>query len=106
MDRNPTDPDRPEHIGEVLPRVLRAFRPVREADIRRIARVWEGVVGAAVSENARPHAVKGGVVLVHVTGSAWIHHLQFVKADIVDKLNEALGQPMVETLTFKIGPLP
>ncbi|MCG6892774.1 MAG: DUF721 domain-containing protein [Desulfobacteraceae bacterium] len=105
MKRDSTAQSKPEHIGSVLPRVLREFRPPREGDLGQIEGVWKTIVGTAVAENARPYAVKGGVVLVHVSSSVWIHHLRFLRQDIVDKINNAIGTALVEELKFKIGPL-
>jgi predicted nucleic acid-binding Zn ribbon protein len=41
--------------------------------------------------------------LVHVTSSAWIHHLQFLKKELVKRLNDDLGQPLVSDIKFKVG---
>jgi predicted nucleic acid-binding Zn ribbon protein len=54
--------------------------------------------------NAQPAAFKGDLLLVHVTNSTWIHQLQFLKHDIISKLNAALGKPMITEIKFKIGP--
>ncbi|MFC1813872.1 DUF721 domain-containing protein [Thermodesulfobacteriota bacterium] len=63
------------------------------------------VVGKAIAENARPAAFKGKMLLVHVTSSTWIHELQFLKKDIIRKVNNALGEEQVEEIKFKIGPI-
>jgi predicted nucleic acid-binding Zn ribbon protein len=64
---------------------------------------WDDAVGPEVAENARPSAFKGGLVIVEVLNSGWMHHLRFLKADIIRKVNEALGGPYVEEIKFKIG---
>ncbi len=69
----------------------------------RIWDLWEGVVGKEISENAKPAAFKGELLLVHVISSTWMHHLHFRKQDIIDKLNIALGKILVKELKFKIG---
>jgi predicted nucleic acid-binding Zn ribbon protein len=69
----------------------------------RIWRVWDRVVGADIARNARPEAFKGSILLVHVTSSTWLHHLQYLKKDIVVQLNNDLGQAIVGDIKFKIG---
>jgi predicted nucleic acid-binding Zn ribbon protein len=67
--------------------------------------VWDGVVGDVIAQNARPAAFKGRILLVHVSSSTWIHQLQFLKEEMIDKLNAALGKVLIEDLKFRIGPV-
>jgi predicted nucleic acid-binding Zn ribbon protein len=99
-DKKPADA---AHIGGVLTELLKHFRPETEQGMLRIWRVWDRVVGADIARNARPAAVKGSLLLVHVTSSTWLHHLQYQKVDLLARLNEALGQAVVGDIKFKIG---
>ena len=93
------------HIGSVVNEVLNTYRRESDFALSEVWRLWEGAVGDAIAENARPAAFKGKLLLVHVTSSAWVHQLQFLKNDILKKVNEALGKELVEEIKFKIGPL-
>jgi predicted nucleic acid-binding Zn ribbon protein len=91
------------HIGGVLDGLLKQFRPEAEDGMMRIWRVWAEVVGDDIARNARPAAVKGSILLVHVSSSAWTHHLQFLKRDLIARLNAELGRAAVEEIRFKVG---
>jgi predicted nucleic acid-binding Zn ribbon protein len=91
------------HIGGVLTDLLKHFRPEAEQGMLRIWRVWDRVVGPDIARNARPAAFKGSVLLVHVTSSTWLHHLQYLKGDLVSRLNDDLGQAVVGDIKFKVG---
>lgn len=91
------------HIGGVLTELLQHLRPEMEQGMLRIWREWDRVVGAEIARNARPAAVKGSLLLVHVTSSTWLHHLQYRKSDLLARLNDALGQAVVSEIKFKIG---
>lgn len=91
------------HISGVLTGLLKQFRPEAEQGMLRIWRVWDRVVGADIARNARPAAFKGSILLVHVTSSTWLHHLQYLKKDLVVQLNNDLGQAIVGDIKFKIG---
>lgn len=93
------------HIGSVIDTVLKTHR--RDSDIRlaKVWQVWDSVVGDIIAQNAKPADFKGRLLLVHVASSTWIHQLQFLKADIIEKLNHALDNLQVEDIKFKIGPL-
>lgn len=93
------------HIGSIIDTVLKTYR--RDSDIRlaKVRQVWDSVVGDVIAQNAKPAAFKGRLLLVHVASSTWVHQLQFLKADIIEKLNQELDRPQVDDIKFKIGPL-
>jgi predicted nucleic acid-binding Zn ribbon protein len=93
------------HIGSIVNKVFQAARNEADADMIHVWNVWKGVVGNAVAENARPAAFKGNLLLVNVSSSPWLQQLQFLKGDIIIRLNQALKQELVTEIKFKIGPL-
>ena len=93
------------HIGQLLSAVLDACAGAGDMQLPRIWQMWPQVVDQAVAQNTRPAAMKGDLLLVHVSSSPWIHRLQFLKQDIITQLNTAMGKTAVRDMTFKIGPL-
>ncbi len=94
-----------EHIGNIIDNILKTYRQESDEELIQAWRVWDDVVGDIIAKNAKPAAFKGRVLLIHVSSSTWIHHLQFLKAEMIGRLNNALGKELVEDLKFKIGPL-
>ena len=92
-------------IGGVLHEVLAGFRKRPEGDLTELWERWPDAVGPAVAENSRPVAVKGRVLTVNVTSSAWMQQLQFLKADLIARLNRALGEARVAEIRFRVGPV-
>lgn len=93
------------HIRTVLDGVLRSCRSDDDVDMIQVWRLWKSAVGEVIAENTRPAAFKGRLLLVHAASSAYIHQLQFLKADLIARLNDALGRNLVADMTFKIGPV-
>ena len=93
------------HIGGIIDDVLANFRRESDGELMRVWQLWDGVVGDVIAQNAKPAAFKGRVLIVHVSSSPWVHQLQFLKADMISKLNSALGKALIEDLKFKIGTL-
>jgi predicted nucleic acid-binding Zn ribbon protein len=93
----------PVHIGSVLNNLLRIFHEKANGDMALIWRYWDEAVGETIAQNARPAVFKGRMLYVNVTNSPWIHQLQFLKQDIIQKLNLALGHNAVDDIKFKIG---
>ncbi len=71
--------------------------------MRELWEQWERVVGEETARNARPAAVKGSILLVHVSSPAWIHHLRFLKADLLARLNAEPGHFRVTEIKFKVA---
>ena len=93
------------HIRNILDDVLKTYRSKPDFSLKEVWGLWDDAVGKIIAQNARPAGFKGKLLIVHVNSSAWIHQLQFLKNDIMTKLNAALGKPLIEEIKFKIGPL-
>jgi predicted nucleic acid-binding Zn ribbon protein len=90
-------------IGDILQSVLQTARRDADGELMRIWHLWDEVVGRVVAENAQPEAFKGKLLLVRVGSSPWAQQLNFMKRDIIDKVNAALGRELVEDIRFKVG---
>lgn len=69
-----------------------------------IWKVWEEVVGPAISKNAQPSWIKNGRLRVRVSNPIWRQELEFVEEDMRQKLNNKLGRKAVEKIEFRVGP--
>jgi len=92
-------------VGVVLRKALAGHRRSAGGELAKIFDLWTDAVGGSIAANAQPAAFKGRLLVVHVNSSAWMQQLRFLKADIIQKVNAALGQPLVEEVQFRIGPL-
>ena len=102
MTRKPPDRGDALPIGKIIEKLISGRRPQTDAGMARVFELWPA---AFIAENARPAAFKGNVLLVYVSASPWLHQLQFLKADIIARVNAALGEPLVSDIKFKIGPV-
>jgi len=93
------------HISNILDNILSVYRRESDSGLAQVWSLWNDAVGKVIAENARPAAFKGKILLVHVTSSAWIHELTFLKKDIINNINTSLGEDLVEEIKFKIGAL-
>lgn len=101
--RLPSDTFTP--IGRVLEAILDQCRADRSGGLMHLIQVWNKVVGPPISDNAKPFAVKGSLLLVHVSSSVWLHQLRFLRAELLEKLNHSLRSQSLADIKFKIGPL-
>jgi predicted nucleic acid-binding Zn ribbon protein len=92
-------------LGAVLDKVLHQYRPKQDQALLKVWDVWEKAVDSATAANARPAAIKGSILLVHVSNSSWLHHLRFMEKELIARINQALGIECVHTIRLKIGPI-
>jgi len=91
------------HIGGIIDRVLKDYRHQSDQELLRVWDLWDSIVGEEIAGNTKPAAFKGDLLLVFVSSSTWLHQLQFLKTDIIDKINDAFGDKLVRDIRFKIG---
>lgn len=96
---------KPAHIAGVLKSALAAYRGEGDGELVKVWELWDGAVGHAIAENTRAAAFRGNLLIVHVSSSTWIHHLHFLKRDLIEQINRALGKKLVGDIKFKVGPL-
>lgn len=94
-----------ESVGSVIDKLLRSGIRRQDTPLLQVWELWEQAVGQIIAENARPAAIKGNILLVHVNSSPWLHQLSFLKKDILVRINRELGRDLVGDIKFKIGPL-
>lgn len=93
------------HIGNLVGNLMQNYRQSKDIQLTQIWSIWDQAVGGSIAENAQPAAFKGELLLVHVTNSPWLQQIRFMKEDIIRQVNEALGQPLIKDIRFKIGSL-
>ncbi len=90
-------------LGDILPQILQSCRQETNQLLVRIDECWQDVVDEIVASNARPAALKGTSLTVHVTSSVWAHNLRFQKKEMIGGLNRALGNKIIRDIKFKVG---
>ena len=91
-------------IGDILPKILKAYRHEVDQPLLRLNDLWETAVGTTIARKTRPQALKGTVLIVHVASSSWTHQLQFSKKELIDRINQTLGKTLIHDIRFKVGP--
>lgn len=91
------------HIGNILEGSVSRFRTGSDGEIARIWSLWQSAVGDLIAQNTRPASFRGSLLTINVSSSAWLHHLTFLKPELITKVNQALGGELIKELRFKIG---
>jgi predicted nucleic acid-binding Zn ribbon protein len=95
----------PQRLDGLIHDILKTRLPPSARNLSLICDQWPDLVGEKAASQTMPGAFKEKILLVHATSPVWVHHMQFCKKEIVEKLNHALGRELVENIIFKIGPV-
>jgi predicted nucleic acid-binding Zn ribbon protein len=69
--------------GEIAPRTALA----------RVQGVWSAAVGDVVGAESEPESERDGVITVACSSAVWASELDLLRADLLGRLNDALGAP-------------
>ncbi len=97
---------KPEILGEILQKILKKRNIPHTTTDRTLINTWRRAVGPQIAAQTYPDAVKRGTLFVRVSAPVWLHQLQFMKEEILGRINELSGKEEVRGLYFTIGDIP
>ena len=93
----------PEPIESILERVSTSLGLGMKVKQYKIWEVWDSVVGEAIARQARPQQVRNMILWISVSSSTWMQQLEFMKKQIVNRLNEQIGEVVINDIRFRIS---
>lgn len=97
---------KPESLGEILQKILKKRNIPHTSTDRHLLKIWRRAVGPQISAQTHPDTIKRGTLFVQVSSPVWLHQLQFMKEEILGKINELFSKEEVRGLHFTIGDIP
>jgi predicted nucleic acid-binding Zn ribbon protein len=96
----------PSPLKEVLPGVLRGLKPSKASPVGRVRAVWAEVVGPEAASRTHVASLESGILQVQVSSAALKHHLSTFQAEeVLRRLRERLGGPVVRSVRYRVGSL-
>ena len=89
---------KPELLKFALERRIKSLGITRKLDSGRVLAAWTEAVGAQVASRASAESLEGGVLTVVVPDSTWRYQLSLTRQEMIDRLNQVLGSPVVKDL--------
>jgi predicted nucleic acid-binding Zn ribbon protein len=91
----------PRTLSPALEGLTAAIAPA--TTLARVQAIWERTAGPSIAAAARPTAERGGVLTVTCTAAVWAQELDLMAAELVPRLNTALGSPAIRELRCRTG---
>ncbi|RMF88023.1 MAG: DUF721 domain-containing protein [Nitrospinota bacterium] len=90
-------------IGEAIQPCLKILGLETKLKEAKLLQLWEEVVGPQVAPYAQADEYKGGTLFVKVANPIWLQQLSFFTETFISKLNDRIGEPLVEKIFFRCG---
>ncbi len=71
--------------------------------LARVQACWEQTVGPAIAAAAAPVAERDGVLTVRCEAAVWSQELELMAAELLGRLNAALGEELLHRLRCRVG---
>lgn len=97
---------KPEMLGDILQKILKRRNIPHTSMDRHLVDLWRKAVGPQIAAQTHPDSLKRGSLFIRVSAPVWLHQLQFMKEEILSKMNELPVKEEVRQLFLTIGELP
>ncbi len=92
----------PSRVGEILERTFEKLGIAKKMKEQRILKLWRKAVGERISQHTHPFLIRKGVLFVRVDSSVWLAQLNYLKEDIIYKLNRE-EEGVIRDIYFRLG---
>lgn len=91
----------PKPLGGLIELVISRMGISHKIAQYRACALWPEVVGVDVARVTTVEGIEQGKLFVRVTTPTWRAELSFLKRRILDKVNKAVGEDILEDIIFK-----
>ncbi|MGB0165300.1 MAG: DUF721 domain-containing protein [Luteibaculum sp.] len=93
--------DNTENLGEVIKRLLKAYRINDKYYQIAILEEWNQLMGPLIAKHTTSVFFKGGRLIIRLNSSVLRQELSFTKEKIISSLNKALGEPVIKEVELR-----
>nr|WP_321465460.1 DUF721 domain-containing protein [uncultured Desulfobulbus sp.] len=102
--RNGYEKGEPAPIADLLPNVYSRQEWKKQWRLFNLVRRWPAIVGREVGRLTMPAFFRQDTLWIYVQDSAWMHHLQFIKLDLMTRINQALEEDPISDIRWQLQP--
>lgn len=92
-----------QRIGEGLDAVLRRLGLPAADALQRLVEDWRSLAGEPWASRSRPAGLRRGELTVEVEDGATASLLKYQSAELLRRLEQGLGGPLVEAVRLRVG---
>jgi len=89
-------------LNTVLKKFVKDFGLEGGAALTNLQKQWANIAGQTIASHTSPFTIRNSVLTLTVDTPQWMHHLSFVKEEMLAKL----GKFNISEVRFRLGKLP
>lgn len=93
----------PSDIKNLLMGLAEKWGLKEPASVAKLFSEWEQIVGPQVAAKCRPVTLKDGILRLSTDSPAWAGELRYLAPQIRQRVNEALGKPLVDEVRAAVS---
>lgn len=101
-DRHATLPPGVRPIGASLGELSTRFGLAAPTTLHAVFAGWPALVGEPLASHVRPTSLRDGVLRLTADEGAWATQVKYLGQELVDRMNERLGDRVVEQLVVYV----
>ena len=94
---------KPRLIGSILEQTLKSLELDVSLKNYSLFGAWEEIVGEVIARQAQPRSIRNRILFIDVSHPTWVQQLQFLKPNLLQKINTHLGEPRIQDIRFRLG---
>jgi predicted nucleic acid-binding Zn ribbon protein len=96
---------KPKSLRSIVEETLKGLEIDGYVKTHSIFFKWNEIVGEAIAQQAQPRSIRNRILFLDVSHSTWMQQLQFFKSTLIEKINAFLGEPAIQDIRFRVGPI-
>jgi len=89
---------KPETLGQALNGLIKNLGLEHKFKEQSVISRWPELVGDKIANHTRPVSCEGGKLFVEVDSAAWRHELLYMRAHILETLNQNAGSNIIQEI--------
>jgi predicted nucleic acid-binding Zn ribbon protein len=90
----------PVAIGDIINGLCRSWGIERKLKEQAAISQWPCVVGERIAKETQPLGIRDGILFLYVEKAVWRNELTFMKRELIQKLNRAVGASLIRDIVF------
>lgn len=84
----------------IIPKTMKNLKLLKEYKKQQIFYNWGDIVGKDIAKYIIPQEIKFSVLYVYAYSSVWANNFQYLKLDVIEKINEFLQYKLIKDIQF------
>jgi predicted nucleic acid-binding Zn ribbon protein len=89
-----------KQVGEIISEMIAATGNERTFEEQQLCYLWPEIVGPAVNRYTMRRFIDRGVLHVYLSSASLKSDLSFMRAQLVERLNEAVGSQVITDIAI------